>query len=65
LTVPNINGNDFLVVLLANTTTIDVFTATKPGQAALIQSVDYAPVAKAAGLALGMSTMHFMLNARY
>ncbi|KIK63077.1 hypothetical protein GYMLUDRAFT_72314 [Collybiopsis luxurians FD-317 M1] len=53
--IASISGKDFMYVLAANATAIDVLSLNAPGQAQNIQKVDIAGPAKAAGLTVGVS----------
>jgi len=48
--IASIGGNDFLYVLSANATSIDVLALTAAGQATKLQTANFAPMALAAGL---------------
>jgi hypothetical protein len=48
--IATINGNDFLYVLSANATSIDVMSLAAAGQATKLQTVNFAPLADKAGL---------------
>ncbi|KAF5391550.1 hypothetical protein D9757_002341 [Collybiopsis confluens] len=53
--IASISGSDFMYVLSANATAIDVLSLNAPGKAQNIQRVDIAGPAKAAGLTVGVS----------
>jgi len=48
--IATINGNDFLYVLSANATSIDVMSLPAAGKATKLQTVNFAPLAEKAGL---------------
>jgi hypothetical protein len=48
--IATINGNDFLYVLSANATSIDVMSLPAAGEATSLQTVDFSPLAAQAGL---------------
>jgi len=50
--IATINGNDFLYVLSANVTSIDVMSLPAAGQATTLQTVDFAPLADKSGLVI-------------
>jgi hypothetical protein len=58
--VASIGGKDFLYVMSANATKIDVLSLNAPGQAQHIQSVDIAAPAKRVGLAINPDNLQGM-----
>jgi len=50
--IATINGNDFLYVLSANATSIDVMSLPAAGQATSLQTIDFSPLAAQIGLAV-------------
>ncbi|KAJ4477184.1 hypothetical protein J3R30DRAFT_3657695 [Lentinula aciculospora] len=53
--IASLGGKDFMYILAANVTAIDVLSLNAPGQAQNVQKVDIAGPAKAAGLIVGAS----------
>ncbi|KAJ3815535.1 hypothetical protein EV368DRAFT_80034 [Lentinula lateritia] len=53
--IASVGGKDFMYILAANATAIDVLSLNAPGQAQNIQKVDIAGPAKASGLIVGAS----------
>ncbi|OCH94362.1 hypothetical protein OBBRIDRAFT_789268 [Obba rivulosa] len=58
--VATVNDNDFLYVLAANATAIHVLSLPAPGQAQLIQTLDFAGPIKAAGLTINPDNVQGM-----
>lgn len=55
-----VGNNDFLYVLAANATTVNVMALNAPGKAQTLQELDFAAPAKAAGIALSPSNVQGM-----
>ncbi|EMD33526.1 hypothetical protein CERSUDRAFT_126221 [Gelatoporia subvermispora B] len=58
--VATVNGNDFLYVLAANATSVHVLSLPAPGQAQLIQTLDFAGPIQAAGLTINPNNVQGM-----
>ncbi|KIM84850.1 hypothetical protein PILCRDRAFT_371885 [Piloderma croceum F 1598] len=58
--IVTIGGNDFLIVLAAGASTIDVLSLEAPGQAQNIQTLDIAGPAKSAGLIINPNNLQGM-----
>ncbi|EMD42156.1 hypothetical protein CERSUDRAFT_102529 [Gelatoporia subvermispora B] len=58
--VATINGKDFLYILAANATSINVMSLNAPGQAQLVQTLDFAGTLKGAGLAINPNNVQGM-----
>jgi 6-phosphogluconolactonase (cycloisomerase 2 family) len=58
--IASVNGKDFMYVLGANATTVDVLALNAPGEATGIQSLQMAAIAQDAGLALDPNQLQGM-----